>query len=199
MKRIILIFTLLLISASSLWAYRLMYAEQYYKLYHMHFYQDPSDCNENLFYLEHALKSPFVNPLNAMATIQNEAQWERYRYLFYLHVNLKMTEQYRLLASKYDKFNAYFYNYPWKQENLDSLEYAYSYYDTALYYWDQALEWADKLATVPYHHLSEVQEWEDELYRINTGELDYREFIGMDLERLEEVRAAFRAMDENTY
>lgn len=176
-----------------------MYAEQYYKLYHLHFYQYPSDCNENIFYLEQALESPFANPLNALAEIDNEEEWERYRHLFYLHINLKITEQYRLLASKYDKFTAYFYNYPWKQQNLDSLRYAESYYDAALYYWRQALDWAEKLENLPYMHLEGVQNWEDELYRVGNGDLDYQEFINMDLERLKEVRKAFQAMDQSTY
>ena len=199
MKRRLLIFLFITLSISGLWAYKLMYAEQYYELFHLHFYQYPSDCNENIFYLEQALKSPFANPLNALATIEDRKDWERYRHLFYLHVNLKMTEQYRLLASKYDKFNAYFYNYPWKYQNLDSIDYAESYYGAALYYWDQALEWAEKLDQLPYLHLDDVQNWEDEYYRIKTGDLDYREFISMDLDRLEEVRKAFRAMDGSTY
>ncbi len=199
MKRLALITAITILTISNVCAYRLMYAEQYYKLYHRHFYQAPGDCNENIFYLEQALKSPFVNPLNALATIDNPDEWERYRYLFYMHVNLKIVEQYRLLASKYDKFTAYFYNYPWKEQNLDSMRYAESYYQAALYYWDQALLWVDKLKSTPFIHLSEVQNWEDEYFRIGTGDLNYLEFIGMDLERLEEMRLAFEAMDQNTY
>jgi hypothetical protein len=42
---------------------RLLFAEQYYKLYHRHFYQYPDDAEENIYYLEQALNSDFVNPL----------------------------------------------------------------------------------------------------------------------------------------
>jgi len=199
MKKLTLALILLCTAASGAWAYKLMYAEEYYQLYHRHFIAYPSDCNENIFYLEYALKTPFVNPLNALARIDNPQEWERYRYLFYLHVNLKIIEQYRLMASKYDKFTAYFYNYPWKQENLNSLRYAESYYQAALYYWDEALKWADKLDETPYYHLEEIQNWEDELFRIRSGDLDYAAFIGLDLDRLAKVRAAFEAMNSSTY
>lgn len=199
MRKIISVFLLTVLSISNLYAYRLMYAEEYYKLYHRHFTAYPGDSNENIFYLEYALKTPFVNPLNALATIKTPEEWERYRYLFSLHVNLKIIEQYRLLGSKYDKFTAYFYNYPWKDENLRSLRYAESYYQAALYYWEEALSWAEKLKEIPYFYLTEIQHWEDEYHRIQTGDLDYREFLNNDLQRLAEVRAAFEAMDARTY
>lgn len=183
----------------NLFAYKLLYAEQFYKLYHTHYIQYPEDSAENIYYLETALKRPFVNPLNALGVIKNEAEWERYRLLFTMHVNLKLIEQYRLLAVKFDKHDAYFYNYPWKQENLRSLEMAELYYKDALYYWDKVIEQTELLADVNYIYIEGLEYWEDELYRINSGELDYDEFISNDLKRLEEVRAAFEAMTPETY
>lgn len=185
--------------SSPLWAYKIMYAEQYYELFHTHFYRYPEDLNENIVYLEYALKTPFVNPLNALTPIETPEEWERYRKLFALHVNLKLVEQYRLLGSKYDKFHAYFYNYPFKEQNLKSLRYAESYYETALHYWGEAQNWAEQIEDKPWFTFENLSNWEDELYRMNSGELDYGEFIGSDMERLREVRAAFEAMDENTY
>ena len=199
MKRNLLVIFLLIISIGQLWSYKLLYAEQYYKLYHQHLYQYPEDFNGNIWYLERALSRPFVNPLNALTKIEDKNVWERYRYLFYMHVNLKMVEQYRHLGSKYDKRVAYFFNEPWKEQNLKSLEIAESYYKAAEYYWAEALTWMDNLKELDYFFLSDIQNWEDERFRIITGELDYEEIIGMDLERLESVRAVFLAMDENTY
>lgn len=189
----------LLIPSSRVPAYNIYYAEQYYKLYHQNFYQYPEDFEENIWYLERALKNPFVNPLNAMAKIENKKEWERYRELFYLHVNLEMVKQYRLWAAEYDKRVAYFYNQPWKEQNLESLEIAEHYYKTAVYYWDQALlRWA-RLEQLDYLHLEEVHYWEDERARITSGDLDYGDIIGDDLTRLAKVRADFEAMDKNTY
>jgi len=116
-----------------------------------------------------------------------------------MHVNLKILEQYRYLGNKYDKRTAYFFNEPWKAENLKSLDIAESYYTTAEYYWKEALTWIEKLQKVDYFFLSDIQNWEDEHFRIVTGELDYSKILGMDIKRLKSVRADFLAMDKNTY
>ena len=48
-------------------------------------------------------------------------------------------------------------------------------------------------------HIEEIQNWEDEHYRIEKGELDYEDIITSHLMRLEKVRQYFENMDENTY
>ena len=179
-------------------AYRVLYAEQYYRLYHLHFYQYPDDTMENIFYLEQALKSDFANPLYALARIENKQQWAQYRLLFKMHVNLKLAELYLTLGSKYDKMVAYFYNAPWKMQNLDSLDKAEQAYRVALGYWQEALGWAGRTQHLGFN-LEGIQKWEDEWKRILTGDLDYQEIINGHLSRLERVRRTFQAMDQNTY
>jgi len=200
MKRLLL--SLLLFTVTlSLQAYKITYAEQYYRLYHQHFYYYPDDVGENIHYLTLALHSDFANPLNALATIETKKQWEKYRYLFYMHVNLELVDCYIKLASKFDKFNAYFYNYPWKSANLDSLDKAEAFYRQALTFWDDALEWSEK-ASAPefaWMFLTDIQNWEDQNYRVQQGDLDYQEIIDHHLDRLQKVREDFQAMDEETY
>ncbi|MEM5947785.1 hypothetical protein WKV44_04430 [Spirochaetia bacterium 38H-sp] len=193
---ITLIFLAVCFSSS---AYKILYAEQWYRLFHLHFYQYPERCAENIHYLEEALRADFANPLNALAKINNKTEWELYRYLFYTHVSLKLVEQYLLWGSKYDKQVAYFYNYPWKQQNLKSLEKAEKLYKYALVYWEEAKKWSAKAANFQFLFLSDVQYWHDESYRIENGELNYEEIIKEHLERLEKVRSQFMNMDENTY
>ena len=65
------------------------------------------------------------------------------------------------------------------------------YYNDALYYWDRVLEQVELLDELKYIYIEGLEYWEDELFRIRSGELDYNEFINDDLERLAEVRAAF--------
>jgi len=190
---------LFVLTAAPLFSYNIYYAEQYYKLYHQNFYQYPENFEENIWYLERALQRPFMNPLNALAHIEDKSEWRRYQALFYLHVNLEMVKQYRLWAAEYDKRVAYFYNEPWKDQNLESLEIAEHYYRTALYYWDQALNWWARLSSLPYQHLDEIQYWEDERVRIESGDLDYGDIIETDLKRLSRVRRDFESMDETTY
>ncbi|MFP4362453.1 MAG: hypothetical protein ACLFR1_01155 [Spirochaetia bacterium] len=200
--RRVIIFFLLILFLSSVpgYSYRILYAEQFYRLYHRHFTMYPEDCLENIYYLEQALRADFANPLNAVARdIETPQQWERYRYLFSMHVNLKLVELYLMLGSKYDKFHAYFYNAPFRRQNLESLEIAQESYEYALVYWEEALSWAEQAWSVPYFHLEEIQYWEDESTRIYNGDLDYGEIINDHLDRLESVRRAFEEMDEDTY
>ncbi|HDQ14120.1 MAG TPA: hypothetical protein ENN41_04815 [Sediminispirochaeta sp.] len=202
MKRKSIFFTLFLIFISlstSLYGYNIYYAEQYYELYHQNLYQYHEDFEENIWYLERALAHPFANPLNALAEIEDPRQWERYRHLFYLHVNLELVKQYRRWASKYDKRRAYFFNAPWKDQNLESLQIARHYYESALYYWDEALLWWARLEEVEYYHLEEIQYWEDERKRISLGELDYGRIIREDLDRLARVEEEFENMDQDSY
>ncbi len=198
-KPAVIILFFALFAVQNTFAYKILYAEQFYKLYHSHYIQYPEDSAENIYYLENALKRPFVNPLNALAAIKTEKEWERYRYLFTMHIYLKLIEQWRLLGVKYDKFDAYFYNYPWKQENLKSLQMAEKYYKNALYYWDKVLEMKAEIDAMPYIYIEGMEYWEDERIKIDEGEIDYKEFIELDLKRLYEVREAFENMTPDTY
>jgi len=197
-KKLLLLIICLLLISLPLFSYTVLYAEQYYRLYHRHFYMYPDATMENMVWLERSLNANFCNPLYALAEIANENEWEHYRFLFKMHVNLKLVELHLILANGYDKQVAYFYNYPWKEENLESLEIAEELYKTGLYYWEQAKIWASKLVN-SRHHLDDVQNWEDEKYRIFAGDLNYEEIIFEHLTRLYQVRADFEAMDENTY
>jgi hypothetical protein len=182
-------------------AYFVSYKEQYYRLFHLHHIQYPDDTMENIYWLEKALKAGFCNPLHAFALIENETQWEKYRYLFMMHINIKLTEQHLFLANKWNKRNAYFYNAPWKEQNLESLETAEICFQAALYYWQEALSWAEKLRDrrFRYIHLQRIQFWEDESARIEDKTLNYEKTITRELDLLQSVRKKFQAMDENTY
>ena len=179
-------------------AYIIMYKEQYYKLYHVHYNQYPDDTLENIFWLELALKADFCNPLYALARIETEEQYEKYCYLFMMHINLKMIEQYLYLANKFNKRHAYFYNAPWKEENLKSLETAEKYFETAKYYWKEAVSWAGKARErrFLFKRLGSVEFWEDEAYRImEKGTLNYGKTIDRELAMLYTVREQFQAME----
>jgi hypothetical protein len=197
MKRFILLGAFIILSNSA-HAYTILYAEQYYKLYHLHFYQYPEDTLENIWYLEQALKADFANPLYALAKINNPKEWERYRNLFKMHANLRLVQLNLTLANGWDKKVAYFYNAPWKEENLASLDQAEQIYEFARTYWDEAKKWS-VLAKKSRLHLPEIQNWEDESYRIETGELDFNHTIDKQLTRLEKVRKQFQNMNGSTY
>jgi hypothetical protein len=180
--------------------YFVTYKEQYYRLFHIHHNQDPDDTIENIYWLERALAAEFANPLYALAQIENEIQWEKYRYLFNMHLNLKLIEQYLYLGNKWNKRSAYFYNAPWRDQNLESLDVAETCYRAALYYWDQAVYWAGRANERRFRwiNLERVQFWQDEAYRIEGDRLNYRRTIDRELASLQRVREEFHAM-ENFY
>jgi len=190
-----------MLPVANLPAWKIEYAEQFYKLYHQHMYRYPEESAENLWYLSMALKSPFANPLNALAKIENELEWEKYRNLFSMHVYLRIVSEYLNLAAKYDKFNAHFHNYPWKSANLDSLKSAEAYYKLALESWEMARLYGETARERRFRwiHLDEIQFWEDEAFRIENEELDYGDIIAVHLARLERVRSGFASMDYETY
>jgi len=179
-------------------AYYVTYKEQYYRLYHLHLIQYPDDTMENIYWLERAMEADFCNPLYALALIENETEYEKYRYLFNMHLNLKMIEQYLFLGNKWNKRRAYFYNAPWKKQNLESIETAETCYRAALTYWNAAAEWAEKARQKRLYFivLPKVQNWEDEAHRIEKGELDYNKIITRELALLQKVRERFQAMPD---
>jgi hypothetical protein len=179
-------------------AYTIMYAEEFYVLYHEQLTMSTDEIMENIVWLEQALAADFANPLYALARVENKREWEQYRALFKMHVNLKLVQMHLKLATLYDKRVAYFFNAPWKEQNLESLKMAEGLYNKGLYYWQESLTWARKVRAFGIS-LEEIQNWEDEALRIRTGELDYRRIIAEQLSRLERVRAAFEAMGPGTY
>jgi hypothetical protein len=68
-----------------------------------------------------------------------------------------------------------------------------------LYYWEQAKIWSQRASRWPWIDLEEIHDWQDESYRIQTGELDYDRIIRKHLQRVDRVRTAFENMDESTY
>lgn len=200
MKRL-LILLFLFIASINLYSYNVIYLEQFYKLYTQEFYNYPHDVNRNIYYLKAARMSPFCNPLYALAKINDETEWEKYRYLMYTHINLKLVDSFLMLANSLDKQVAYFYNAPWKEQNIDSLNQAEAYYNEAKTYWYEAVEWAEKVNEEKFRfiHLDTTQYFEDESYLIMTGELDYEKIIDKHLKRLNKVRSDFEAMNERTY
>ena len=200
-KVVISFFILLLFSQINTYSYMCKYKEDYYRLFHTHYAHNPDDYMENIYWLERAVKASFANPLYANAKIENEIQWEKYRYLFQMHLNLKLVEQHLRLGAVYDKKVAYFYDAPWKDEYLRNLENTKACYNTCYYYWKEAKAYAEKanIGKFKFLYISELQGWEDERERIFTGELDYEKTLDRELKRVEKVISDLVAMKSKNY
>jgi len=168
-------------------AYVVKYKEDYYKLYHIHYQQMPDDCIENIYWLEKAVEADFCNPLYVDFKITSEKQWEKYRYLFQMHINLKLIEQHLRLGRIYDKKEVYFYDEPFKDLYLRDLEKALTCYKAGLYYWQEAKVWCEKANNSSFNflYITEKQSWEDERERIVNDELDYGKMLNREIARVE--------------
>ncbi len=199
--KLISLLALFILCAADASAYVCKYKEDYYKLYHVHYTQVPEQCLENIYWLEQAVKADFANPYYAMAKIENEKQWEKYRYLFMMHLNLKLVEQHLRLGRIYDKKVAYFFDAPWKDEYLRNMETAKTYYTAAYSYWEEAKLWAEKANLPKFNFLvmTDIQNWEDEKERICTGTLDYRKMLDRENKRVQKVIDDLVAMEDKSY
>lgn len=199
----ILILSLVLssIPAARANAYMVKYKEDFYRLYHVHYQQYPDDCIENIYWLEKAVQADFCNPLYADAKIDSEKQWEKYRDLFQMHLNLKLIEQHLRLGRTYDKQTAHFYDAPWKDEYINDLNKTLSCYEAGLYYWQEAQLWAEKANAVSFDFIfiTDQQFWEDERERIKSGSLDYGKMLNREIARVTKVRNEFLAMNTKNY
>ena len=181
-------------------AYMVKFKEDWYKLYHVHYQQYPDDCIENIYWLEKAAQADFCNPQFADFKVESEKQWEKYRYLFQMHINLKLIEQHLRLGRTYDKKCIYFYDAPWKEEYLRNMEKALTCYKAGLYYWQEAKVWCEKSSNASFNflYITEKQNWEDERERIVKGELNYEKMLNREISRLEKNIEELNSM-EKTY
>ncbi len=181
--------------------YRLRYKEQLYELYHRHLTMYPEQFAENIHWLEQVLRSDFANPLNALARINTKKEWEWYRNHFNLHVNLLLTKLYLSWGKKYGREKVYFYNAPWKEENIASLKKAIALFEYANVYWQESLQYVEQIDDMNelFLSLEAIQYWEDEYIRIKLNTLDYHAIIQRELQKAENAITEFEAMDKSTY
>lgn len=182
-------------------AFMVKYKEDWWRLYHVHYQQYSDDCIENIYYLEKAARADFANPMYALSHITNEKEWEKYRYMFQMHVNLKLVEQHLRLGRIYDKQAAYFYDAPWAEEYERDLDKTLTCYNTAKSYWQEASLWAEKAngASFGFLHLTDAENWEDERERIKTGALNYGAMISREIDRVEGVKQKMLDMKTKKY
>ena len=177
-----LIFIILITAPLSAQARRLYYAEEFY-LYVMNLYQVNASLERNIRFMQWALKAPFDNPVRSLALIETENDFKRYKTLFKLHVNLLIIDSYLQLARRFDKEHIYFFNLWYAEELQESFTIARYYYETALVYWDEVKRFTELASEFPGS--ISIDHWEDDLWLIQEGELDYKTIINEHLYKLD--------------
>lgn len=184
---LLLILTALFLSPSAVHARRLYYAEEFY-LYVMNLYPVNGSLERNIRFMQWALVAPFDNPVRSLAVIETENDWERYKTLFKLHANLLIIDSSLQLGRRFDKEHLFFFNFWYAEQLKESFLIARYHYETALRYWDEASRYAQIAQQLP-GRLS-IDEWEDDLFLIEKGELDYMRIIEEHIGRLESKLSA---------
>jgi hypothetical protein len=171
-----------LLLPSQVQARRLYYAEEFY-LYVLNLYYTNPNLERNIRFMQWALEAPFDNQVRSLAKIETESDWYRYKSLFRMHVNLLIIDSYLQLARRFDKEHVYFYNLWFAEELHESFTIARYYYETARNYWDEVVKHAAETEETPGR--IDLDHWEEELYLIQTGELNYGEIIADHLRKLD--------------
>lgn len=176
-----------------------MYAEHYYRLYHLNLHRNPIDYLENLVYLEQALKAPFCNPINAIGKVENEDEYNYYRYLFKMHCNILMVDTYRYLGGEFDRQKVYWFNAPFREIILDGLQKAKAYYECAKVYWNEAQRYSKLASKYQFLEIENLQYWMDECWEIENRELDYGKYIQKDLDKIASMEKFLNELDDSSF
>jgi len=171
-------------------ARKLYYAEEFY-LYVLNLYYTNPNLERNIRFMQWALEAPFDNPVRSLAKIQTEEDFKRYKLIFKLHVNLLIIDSYLQLGRRFDKEHVYFFNLWYAKHLKESFTIAKYYYEISLNYWEEVLKYAEALRSMPGR--IDIDQWEDELEQILSGELNYRTIVEEHLAKLETKREKVEA------
>ncbi|UPA18246.1 hypothetical protein bpuCAU1_000810 [Borrelia puertoricensis] len=189
----LIIFSILLITninASS----KFFYAEQWYVIFNEQMKKNPNNYKRNIFFLQNALKYPFGNPNYSLSKIETREEWDKYKLLFKMHVNLLLVKQHLYLGDLFDTKHTYFYKTPKKKGILANLNKSTKFYKIATDYYTEALKYHKQLQKYKFTKMQSdgITNWEDEYHRIETKELNYYDIIARELTRIEQTKKFFQ-------
>ncbi|AHH08762.1 hypothetical protein baBA2_000792 [Borrelia anserina] len=178
------------INASS----KFFYAEQWYVIFNEQMKRKPDNYKRNIFFLQNALKYPFGNPNYSLAKTETREEWDKYKLLFKMHVNLLLVKQHLYLGDLFDIRYAYFYKTPQKKGFLENLNQATNFYKIAANYYTEALKYYEQLDKYKFTKMQGdmITNWENEYHRIKMKELNYYDIIEKELMRIEKTKNFFQ-------
>jgi hypothetical protein len=162
------------------------YLEDYYLLYGMKQYYDENSLRANIGRMEAALGSKFRHPSEALVKVQTEEEYNKYKELMYMHINMLIMRDIMKIAVRYDKQKIYFYNLDFAQTISESLDEADKIYEQALPYWDEAKRRAQNATR--FKITTEMSFIESERFSIVKGETDFRKIIGKHRESIKKKK-----------
>lgn len=173
--------------------------EDFFRLYTMNLYADIDSVSRNIFFLELAYTMPWDD--TPLVFITNETQYEKYQFLLMTHICVLLTQEYINFGYLFMKENIYFFNEEFLTDYLDGYEVAEFYFTHAGNWWKEAIQYAQSADSytgvkMDKNFWGHNFDFENEVYQMKTGELDYLEVINDLFERITENRETISNMME---
>lgn len=140
------------------------YFEDYYLLYRKRLYYNEDNIWGNIHFLLTAINSPFRHPSKALCLLKTEEEGKKYKKLLIMHLYLLIMKDYLTLGSQYDKKYIYYFNMPFKEDLIKSLNNAKKFYNIAKDFWKKVLQYSDAADKIKAR--TSIDYLEDELYFI---------------------------------
>jgi len=169
---------------------KLKYVEEFYALFTQDHMPSTDSTEQNIYFLQVALNSPWKHPIQALCVIRTEAEHEQYKRLLRARIAYLIAQGYLQLGYRYDKEEIYFFNLEYADELVKGFQVAEYYYREAIPYWEEA----KRLAAMVYKNRSLrlsgglIEAIQDEARRIHAGDINYRKTIDFRLKDLDRKR-----------
>jgi hypothetical protein len=169
---------------------KLRYVEEFYALFAQNHMPATESTEQNIWYLQVALNSPFVHPVQALCVIRTEEEHAQYKRLLRSRIAFLVAQGFMQLGYRYDKEDIYWFNLEYADELIKGFRIAEHYYREAVVYWDEARRVASEVQRHRRIRLSGglVDAIQDEARRIYEGDINYRKTIDFRLRDLERKR-----------
>ncbi len=174
------------------------FKEDFFTKYASYLIPDPDYVSRNIFFLELAYTLPWDDPIRALVPVTNQMQYAKYQNLLMMHICLMLTKEYINYGYLYFKEHVYFYNRDYFTNYLQGYEVAEKYFNDARGYWDQTIHFAQMADAYTGWHMNLNFDgihiaFEDEVYRIKTGDLNFYPIIDNLMVRLNRNRDVINA------
>lgn len=175
---------------------KLRYVEEFYGLFTQNHMPSTDSTEQNVYFLQVALNSPFNHPIQALCVIRTPEEHEQYKRLLRSRIAFLTAQGFVQLGYRYDKEDIYFFNREFADELVKGFRIAEYYYREALVYWDEARRMAAEVDRNRKLRLSGslIEAITDEARQIQAGGIDYRKTIDFRLKDLERKRQKLAAL-----
>jgi len=159
---------------------RLMFVEDYYKLYRKNLYGDTAAYLANIYYLGLALKAAkrgmWDHPVRSNAYVRydwgdqpyDEKQHAKYKEIMKMRIHLLLTKCYLQLGARYDKENIYWFNKEYYVALKKSFNIAETLYKHGYQHWKETKKYVKICWDQRHIDLKgpQMDQMEDEVYKI---------------------------------